>query len=178
MPPTPSDTERLNPERPDANRLRDGVPDPHAQTVGTQNVRPQDAGQSDIEVIPVVQESVRIEKRAVETGRVVVHKTVTERDETVEAMLARQDLSVERIPVNRVVTEAPAPRQDGDTLVIPVLEEVLVVEKRLVLKEELHIRTANTQQAVQETVRLRSEQVTIEQTGGQSAAPIQSGAKT
>ncbi len=150
--------------QPNPNLNVEPVRDPDAD-------RPRDARMEGVEVIPVIQETVRIEKRLVETGRVVVHKTVTERDETVEAMLARQDLSVERIPVGRVVTEAPASRQEGDTLIVPVLEEVLVVEKRLMLKEELHIRTANSQQAVQETVRLRSEKVTIEQSGEPGVSP-------
>ena len=31
-------------------------------------------------------------------------------------------------------------REEGDVTIIPVLEEIVVVEKRLVLKEELHVR--------------------------------------
>lgn len=120
---------------------------------------------ADSEVIPVLQETVRISKREVETGRVAVHKTVTERDETVEILLKRTDLAVERIPVNRVVTEAPASRQDGDTLIIPIMEEVLFMEKRLVLKEELHIRKNTSERLAHETVRLRTEHVDIQGTG-------------
>jgi len=133
---------------------------------------------ADSEVIPVLRETVQITKREVETGRVVVHKTVTERDEAVEMLLKRTDISVERIPVNRVVTEAPGSRQDGDTLIIPILEEVLVVEKRLVLKEELHIRKDNSERTVHETVRLRSEEVQIEQTHGDQARTDQAGVIT
>ncbi len=72
---------------------------------------------------------------------------------------------MERVPVGRVVQEAPQTRQEGDTLIVPVLEEVLVVEKRLVLKEELHIRKRSSERVEQQTVRLRSENVEIEQTG-------------
>ncbi len=133
---------------------------------------------ADSEVIPVLRETVRITKREVETGRVVVHKTVAERDEAVEMLLKRTDVSVERIPVNRVVTEAPGSRQDGDTLIIPILEEVLVVEKRLILKEELHIRKDNSERTVHETVRLRSEEVRIEQTHGDQAHTDQAGVTT
>ena len=39
------------------------------------------------------------------------------------------------------------------------------------LKEELRIRTVRSEQAVTETVRLREEQVTIDQTGGDSPQP-------
>ncbi|RZI54312.1 MAG: DUF2382 domain-containing protein, partial [Pseudomonas sp.] len=63
--------------------------------------------------------------------------------------------------------DIPAPRQEGDTLIISVVEEVLVAEKRLFLKEELHItqtdavtRNAVTRNPV--TYSLRSEDVTIE----------------
>jgi uncharacterized protein (TIGR02271 family) len=118
-----------------------------------------------VEVIPVIQETIRVEKREFESGRVVVHKTVVERDEDVEILLRQQDLNVERVPIGRVVQEAPQTRQEGDTLIVPILEEVLVVEKRLVLKEELHIRKQSSERTEHQTVRLRSEQVDIQQTG-------------
>ncbi len=115
-------------------------------------------------VIPVLRETARIETRPVETGRVRVHTTVSELDEVVEAILRQQDLHVERIPIGRVVTETPAVREEGGVVVIPVMEEVLVVEKRLVLKEELRIRRSHGERTVRETVRLRTEEVAIEQT--------------
>ena len=120
-----------------------------------------------IEVIPVVEETLRIEKREFESGRVRVHKTVTERDEVAEVLLRQQDLIVERVPIGRTVSEAPQTRQDGDTLIVPILEEILVVEKRLVLKEELHIRKRSSERTEQHKVRLRTEHVEIEQTGRQ-----------
>lgn len=122
-------------------------------------------------VIPVMRETARIDKREVESGRVRVHTTVTERDEVVEAILRQQDLHVERIPVNRVVTETPAVREEGGVVVIPVMEEILVVEKRLVLKEELRIRRSHGERPVRETVRLRTEEVAIEQTPRPSGLP-------
>ena len=63
------------------------------------------------------------------------------------------------------MSEAPQTRQDGDTLIVPILEEVLVVEKRLILKEELHIRKHSSERTEQHKVRLRTEHVEIEQTG-------------
>lgn len=121
------------------------------------------------EVIPVIHETLRIEKREFESGRVVVHKTVTERDEVAEVLLRQQDLIVERVPIGREVSEAPQTRQEGDTLIVPILEEVLVVEKRLMLKEELHIRKHSSEWTEQRNVRLRTEHVEIEQTGRMSS---------
>lgn len=115
-----------------------------------------------VDVIQVVEEVARITKREVETGRVRLHKTVREVEEPVEVVLRQEELEVERVPVGRVVPEAPAPRQEGDTTVIPVLEEVLVVEKRLLLKEELRIRRKATERTAREVVRLRKEEVTVE----------------
>ena len=123
-----------------------------------------------IEVVPVVEETLRIEKREFESGRVLVHKTVTERDEVAEVLLRQQDLIVERVPIGRTVSEAPQTRQDGDTLIVPILEEVLVVEKRLVLKEELHIRKHSSERTEQHKVRLRTEHAEVEQTGRTSEA--------
>lgn len=121
------------------------------------------------EVIPVIHEKLRIEKREFESGRVLVHKTVTERDEVAEVLLRQQDLVVDRVPVGRAVSEAPQTRQEGDTLIVPILEEVLVVEKRLMLKEELHIRKQSSERTEQHKVRLRAEHVEIEQTGPNSS---------
>ncbi len=44
------------------------------------------------------------------------------------------------MPVGRVVDEAPAARAEGDTTIIPVVEERLVVVKQLFLVEEIHVR--------------------------------------
>ena len=74
----------------------------------------------------------------------------------IEDSVERSDLKVERVPVDRLVTEAPQPRQDGNTLIVSVVEERLVVEKRLFVVEEVRItRTSTTEHiAIPETVRV------------------------
>ena len=79
------------------------------------------------------------------TGGVRLVKKVTEHEETVDLPLLRADVQVERVPINRVVLEAPPSRQEGDTLIVPILEEVLVTEKRLMLKEEVRITRTQTE---------------------------------
>ena len=113
-------------------------------------------------VIPVVAEELQVGKRSVETGRVRVTKTVREQQETVDQPVLAEEVVVERVPVNRVVETAPQPRQEGDTLVFPVLEEVMVVERRLVLKEEVRITKRVKETHNPQTVTLRSEDVKIE----------------
>lgn len=112
--------------------------------------------------IPVIREEVVVQKRAVERGGVRVHKTVNEREEVVEQPTFHENVDVERVPIGRVIAAAPEVREEGDTLIIPVVEEMLVVEKRLVLKEEVRITKRRTQDTEQARVVLREEQVQIE----------------
>ncbi|HYZ64066.1 MAG TPA: YsnF/AvaK domain-containing protein [Acetobacteraceae bacterium] len=146
------------------------MPDPIPSTDRDAPVR-----RETMETIPVLAETATLENRVVETGKAVIRKTVSERDEVLDALLARQDVLVTRVPVGRVVAEPPAPRWDGDTWVMPVLQERLVVEKQLVLKEELRITLSTRQEPVQQTVRLREEHVDIDTVGQAGLAPNSKG---
>lgn len=123
--------------------------------------------------IELAEERIHVEKRLVESGRARVHVTVEEHDETIEALLMRQDLVIERVPIGTRIDAVPAVRRDGDTVVIPVVEEIAVVEKRLMLKEELHIRIDVTRQPETQTVRLRREHAEIERTEPATLIPGQ-----
>ncbi|UJR83931.1 DUF2382 domain-containing protein [Sandaracinus amylolyticus] len=114
-------------------------------------------------VIPVVDERAEIERQLVDTAEVRVHKRVTERVEHVVPEAYREEVAVERVPVDRYVDAAPGNRMEGDVLVVPVLEEVVVVQKKLLLREELHIRRRRVpiESAPQDVV-LRREDVEIE----------------
>jgi len=113
-------------------------------------------------VVPVVEEELEVHRRTVERGGVRVRKVVREHEESVDLPLMREELEVERVPVNRVI-EGPVPvRQEGDTMVIPVLEEVLVVEKRLMLKEELRVTRRARVETESRTVTLRAEEAIVE----------------
>jgi uncharacterized protein (TIGR02271 family) len=116
----------------------------------------------DAVVIPVIVEELAVQKRTVETGRVRVTKTVHERQELVDEPLLEEKVVVERVPISRIVDAAPAVRQEGDVLVVPVLEEVLVVEKRLLLKEEIRITRTRVEAHHPQQVTLRSEEAVVE----------------
>jgi stress response protein YsnF len=115
--------------------------------------------------VPVVREEAWVEKRIVDTGRGVrIHKTVAEHPCQIDETLLRDDVQVTHVPVDRIVPldQAPATRYEGDTLIVPILEEVLVVERRLRIKEELHITRTRHEEHHAETVLLKSEQVSVE----------------
>ena len=113
-------------------------------------------------VIPVIAETLRVEKLTEETGRVVLHKTVQTTIEAVDVPLRQEAVHVQRVAVNRYVDEAPAVRYEGDTMIVPVLREEMVVTKRLLLVEELHVHTQVLLTHAPQTVELRREEVTYE----------------
>jgi len=120
-------------------------------------------GQSGQVVIPLLEEELTIARRKVLTGGVRVHKTVSERTETINEPTLREQLEVQRVEINRVVESAPPVRYEGDTMIVPLVEEVLVVEKRLVLREEIRIlKRRDTVQNPQQIV-VRREEATLEQ---------------
>ena len=112
--------------------------------------------------IPLVEERLSVSKREVESGRVRVRVSVEERQETVTAELARDDVQIERVPRGERLTEMPHVRLEGGTTIIPVVEEVLVVEKALVLVEEIHLRRRTETETVQIPATVRSERASIE----------------
>jgi uncharacterized protein (TIGR02271 family) len=125
-------------------------------------------------VVPLAEEHLAIARRLVETGRVRVHLSTATEDALVQEALRGERLEVERIALGHEVATAPAVREeeDGAVLVVPVLEEILVVERRLVLKEELRIRRIATTETVEETIPLRRQMASVERLS--TAAPASS----
>ena len=111
--------------------------------------------------VPLVEERVQVEKLEVETDRVRVRTVVDEHCETIEQVLQTGRLDVRNIPLDQEVEEAPAPRQDGDTLIVSIVEERLV--KRLFLVEEVHITQSSYAEAVRAPVSLRRMRAVVEQ---------------
>ena len=115
--------------------------------------------------IPVHQEELHIDKRTVDTGRGVrISTSVTERPCQVDEILRHDEVEVTHVPVNRMVAagEVPVSRYEGDTLIIPIIEEVLVVERHLRIKEEIHVTKVKRETLHTETVFLKSEEVRVE----------------
>lgn len=122
---------------------------------------PPASGEDDA-VIPLHDESATIDKQRVERSRVRVTTRVSERETLVRERLEHDEAIVTRVPIDREIDAHPGIRQEGDVTVIPLVEEVLVVTRRLVLREELHIRKTRRTVEVEQPVTLRSEQVTVE----------------
>ena len=126
-------------------------------------------------VMPVIHEQAHLEKRVVETGALRVRKVVAEHDETLETTLAREEFDVERIALDRVIDAPIGVRQEGDVTIVPVIEERVVVQRQLVLKEEIRITRRRNVENAPQTVKLRREEVIVErrQAGSDQWYPVE-----
>lgn len=112
--------------------------------------------------IPVVEEQLHVDKKVVETGKVHIAKKVVENETSIALPLTSESYNIERVPVNQVVDQPPqAVRYEGDTMIIPVLREVLVVQKRYEVLEEIRITRQVTQEQHTENVTLLKEEVQV-----------------
>ncbi|PRY12356.1 uncharacterized protein (TIGR02271 family) [Pontibacter ummariensis] len=115
------------------------------------------------EAIPVVEEQLEVEKKTVPTGRVKISKEVNEEDVTVDVPMMHEEVDVERVAVNQYVdSPPPAVRHEGEKMIIPVLREEVVVQKRLLLVEELHVTKRQVQTQESQKATLRKEKVNVE----------------
>lgn len=114
------------------------------------------------ETIPVVEETAFIDKREIETDRVKVHTVVETSEQMVREALSSRNVKVTRVLVDRVVTTVPEIRTENGITIVPVLEEVLVIEKRLILKEEVHIQQELSQETVEVPITLRKQRAVVE----------------
>jgi len=121
--------------------------------------------------IPLVEERFTVEKREVETGRFRVRVAIDQHEERVTEELSRDEIDIEHVPKNIPLDEIPTVRLEGNTTIIPVVEEQLVVEKRLVLVEEIHLHRRKTSETQEIPVTLRSERAVVERDGVEEEQP-------
>lgn len=113
-------------------------------------------------VIPLVEERAFVTKRNVETGRVRVATRVEEREQLIRGELARDEVEIRRVPRNVEIDSVPEIGQVGDVTIVPVVEEVLVVEKKLMLVEEIHLSRVRTSEEYAQPVTVRAQRAEIE----------------
>ena len=131
----------------------------------TRKTKPaKDGGRTESEVvarIPVAEEIATVEKRVRETGKVRIDTRIVTDTEVLRETVQDRHVEVERVEVNRVVEAVPEIRREGETTIIPVVDEVLVVERQLVLREEVHVREVTRTEEVEVPVERRRTEVDI-----------------
>ncbi len=137
-----------------------GTPEPRERAEEREQVR-----------VPIAEERVVAGKRPVQLGEIRVHKRVEEREEVIRQPLMRDEVTIERVKASRPVEGPVGPREEGEWLIVPIVEEVLVVQKRLMVTEEIRIRrrAVTEEKEIRETV--RRERAEVEDTTGRTAEP-------
>src|SRR5579863_6601182 len=113
-------------------------------------------------VVPVVNEEVHADALPVETGSVRVTKRVVGDDEVLEQQLRKERVEVKRVKVEKPVDGPQQPYRSGNTLIVPVMAQVLQVEKRWVVTEEIHITKYEEQETARQTVTVGHEEAQVE----------------
>jgi uncharacterized protein (TIGR02271 family) len=114
-------------------------------------------------VVPVIEEQVVISKEIVETGKVLIKKRVKEEEAFINIPLIQEGYQVECRPGKKeLLTHHPSIRHEGDKMIIPVVREVLVVEKRYEVTEEVHVIKTKTEVPNMQQITLLKEEVQIE----------------
>ena len=115
--------------------------------------------------VPIIEEQVIVDKKVIETARVTLSKKVNESKESFEIPLTQEEIVIKRVPKNELVETMPAgTRYEGDIMIIPVLKEVAVIEKRMMLVEEIHISKLKTEKTETKEVTVRKEEVNVTRT--------------
>ena len=114
-------------------------------------------------VIPVGIEELHVAKRKVVRGVVHVRTRVQTREQVVDEPLLHEEVTVERIAIDKEIRgEIPQATEKNGVLIIPVIEEVLVITKQLRLKEEIRVIRKSTKVRKPEKFELRREHIEIE----------------
>jgi uncharacterized protein (TIGR02271 family) len=120
--------------------------------------------------VPLLEEELSVSKRVVPKSRVQVSTITREREEVVDELLACEHVEVERTPIGKPIDAMPSVREEGDTIIVPVVEEVLVVERHLLLREEVRIRRVRGTERHQQRVTLRKQEAVVTRLPTEKAA--------
>jgi uncharacterized protein (TIGR02271 family) len=119
--------------------------------------------------VPVVEEELVTGTREVKTGAIRVRKRVQHLRKHLEMPVVKDVLRIDRVPVNRVVKTIPPIREEDGILIVPVVEEQIVVSRRMVLKEEIHVIRKQVKETAARDVSLAKEHAVIERLDSRGA---------
>ena len=133
-----------------------------ATFLGIQVIPPARAPSDGDQTLSLLEETAVLSKRRVVTGSLKIETRTEFRHENAELFLDRRVVDITRVPMNRLIEDAPEVRTEGDTTIVPVVEECFVVVKQFFLKEELHIRHRTERETFEHSVALRRQSAVVE----------------
>jgi uncharacterized protein (TIGR02271 family) len=112
-------------------------------------------------VLPLYEEQISVSKLESSSGHVRVSVATKQFEQRIDELLASEICEIERRQIDQPIDSTPKVREEGDTIIIPIVEEVLVVERRAVLKEEIRIRRLHKKERFEDRVLLRKQEAVI-----------------
>ena len=112
--------------------------------------------------LSLLEEQLSVVRQRIEGDTIRVSTVTSTTEEHVAEEISHERIEVEHIAIGRHVDTAPPVREEGEVTIIPIVEEILVIEKRLFLKEEVHIRRVRVPATHRETITLRKQDVVVE----------------
>lgn len=121
----------------------------------------QQAEQQD--VIPLAEEQAEVSTTRVVDRRVRIHRSTTTAEKLLETELWHEEVEITHVEKNETLEGGyfPQVRQEGDVLIVPVIEEQVEIIRRHILKEEVHIHKLKKNEPFQQKVTLRSQEIEI-----------------
>jgi len=101
----------------------------------------------------------------VQAGEVEVGKRVVSEQRTLDVPVTREEVVIERHPVDRAATDADFDTTDSETIRVPVMEEDVTVEKRPVVTEEVSVGKRVHQETEHVSDTVRREEAVLNRTG-------------
>ncbi|MBV8720425.1 MAG: YsnF/AvaK domain-containing protein [Chloroflexi bacterium] len=133
------------------------------------NQRPEMTGTPTTEdsqrTVQLREEELQARKTAVQTGSVHLGKDVVEEQRTMDVPVTREEVYVERHPVDRRPSDRPISESDSETIRVPVTEEHVEVEKQPVVYEEVGVGKRVTQETREVSDTVRREELRMDHEG-------------
>ncbi|MDU0268225.1 DUF2382 domain-containing protein [Mammaliicoccus sciuri] len=114
----------------------------------------------DEESVQLHEERLNVDKENVETGEASVDKHVVEEEQEFDVPVEREEVTIERRPVNEKVDE-DFNANDDDSVHIPLHEERVKVDKENVVSEEIVIKKNKVQDTEHVSEKVRHEEADI-----------------
>ncbi|MDU2732669.1 MAG: DUF2382 domain-containing protein [Mixta calida] len=126
-------------------------------------IAPQQDEAEQHEIIPLAEEQAEVTTTRVVDRRIRIHRSTTTAEKLLETELWHEEVEIKHIAKNETLEEGyyPQVRQEGDVLIVPVIEEQVEIIRRHILKEEVHIHKLKKNEQFQQKVTLRSQEIEI-----------------
>lgn len=113
--------------------------------------------------LPLMEEALEAHVVDRDKGTVLIHTRVKSESVHARVELHHDNVMVDQVEVNELAEERRAPWYEGATLMVPVYEEVLVTETKLMLQKIIRVRNEGRREQVRLRGTVRREVVEIEE---------------